>query len=135
MCGKSQSDRHYELSRRDPERDRASHPVQPKRYPQGISRNHGERGYRPAQAGRPATERKSSKRIRPEVMDGIIKSEVEAHLRINGKRRYRRRSKLVRGGKIPNRVDIEKRPDVISERGATGTGRPTSFNEAVSSSQ
>ena len=29
--------------------------------------------------------------------------------------RYRRRSKIVRVGKIPNRVDIKKRPDVISE--------------------
>ncbi len=37
-------------------------------------------------------------------------------LRINGKRRYRRRSKVGRGGKIPDRVDIELRPKVISGR-------------------
>jgi transposase, IS30 family len=128
-----------------------------------LSRNHGERGYRPAQAERLAIERKSSKRTRPKVMVGIIKDEVEAqlrikhspdqiskslalrdlqvshetiyqyladdkkaggdlstHLRINGKRRYRRRSKIARVGKIPNRVDIEKRPDVISARGRYG---------------
>ena len=37
-------------------------------------------------------------------------------LRINGKRRYRRRSKVGRGGKIPDRVDIDRRPVVISRR-------------------
>jgi hypothetical protein len=47
-----------------------------------LSRNHGERGYRPAQTERLATERKSSKRTRPKVMVGIIKDEVEAQLRI-----------------------------------------------------
>lgn len=124
-----------------------------------LARNHGERGYRPAQAERLAVERKSQKRTRPKVMIGIIKDEVEArlrikhspdqiskslalqdlkvshetiyqyiaddrkaggdlslHLRINGKRRYRRRSKIGRVGKIPNRVDIAERPTVISER-------------------
>jgi IS30 family transposase len=124
-----------------------------------LSRNHGERGYRPAQAERLAAERKSQKRTRPKVMVGIIKDEVEArlrikhspdqiskslalrdlkvsheaiyrhiaddrkaggdlsaNLRINGKRRYRRRSKIGRVGKIPNRVDIAERPTIISER-------------------
>lgn len=124
-----------------------------------LSRNHGERGYRPSQAERLATERKSRKRTRPKVMVGIIKDEVEArlrikhspdqiskslalrdlkvshetiyqyiaddrraggdlslNLRINGRRRYRRRSKIGRMGKIPNRVDIERRPAVVSRR-------------------
>ena len=47
-----------------------------------LSSNHGERGYRPAQAKRLAKERKSRKRTRPKVMVGIIKDEVEARLRI-----------------------------------------------------
>lgn len=124
-----------------------------------LSRNHGERGYRPSQAQRLAAERKRLKRTRPKVMVGIIKDEVEArlrikhspdqiskslalrdlkvshetiyqhiaedtkaggdlslNLRINGKRRYRRRSKIGRVGKIPNRVDIAERPAVISKR-------------------
>ncbi len=124
-----------------------------------LSRNHGERGYRPSQAERLAAERKSQKRTRPKVMVGIVKVEVEArlrikhspdqisnslalsglkvsyetiyrhiaddrkaggdlslNLRINGRRRYRRRSKIGRGEKIPNRVDIEKRPTVVSRR-------------------
>jgi transposase, IS30 family len=42
--------------------------------------------------------------------------DLAQNLRINGKRRYRRRSKIGRVGKIPNRVDIAKRPTVISER-------------------
>jgi IS30 family transposase len=41
------------------------------------------------------------------------------HLRINGKRRYRRRAKAGRT-KIPNRIDIEDRPKVVEER--TGYG-------------
>ncbi len=41
---------------------------------------------------------------------------LSLNLRINGKRRYRRRSKIGRVGKIPNRVDIAERPTVISER-------------------
>jgi IS30 family transposase len=124
-----------------------------------LSRNHGGRGYRPAQAERLAMGRKSRKRSRPKVMVGIIKDEVEArlrikhspdqiskslalrelkvshetiyqhiaddrkaggdlslNLRINGRRRYRRRSKIGRGEKIPNRVDIEQRPTVVSRR-------------------
>ena len=124
-----------------------------------LSRNRSKRGYRPSQAQRLATERKTQKRTRPRVMVGIIKDEVEArlrikhspdqiskslvlrdlyvshetiyqhiandrkagghlslNLRINGRRRYRRRSKIGRGEKIPNRVDIEKRPVVVSSR-------------------
>ena len=42
--------------------------------------------------------------------------DLALNLRINGRRRYRRRSKIGRGEKIPNRVDIEKRPAVISRR-------------------
>jgi transposase, IS30 family len=42
--------------------------------------------------------------------------DLSANLRINGKRRYRRRSKIGRVGKIPNRVDIAERPTIISER-------------------
>ena len=128
-----------------------------------LSRNRGERGYRPAQADRLARERKSEKATRPKVMVGILQDEVEArlrikhspdqisnslalrgvkvshetiyqhlardrksggdlslHLRINGKRRYRRRSKIGRGEKIPNRVDIEERPMLISGRNRYG---------------
>lgn len=124
-----------------------------------LSRNRGERGYRPAQADRFAIDRKCRKRTRPPVMAGLIKDEVEArlrikhspdqiskslalrglkvshetiyqhiakdrkaggglslNLRINGRRRYRRRSKIGRGERIPNRVDIEKRPAVVSRR-------------------
>jgi hypothetical protein len=42
--------------------------------------------------------------------------DLSLNLRINGRRRYRRRSKIGRGEKIPNRVDIEKRPPVVSRR-------------------
>ena len=41
--------------------------------------------------------------------------ELYKHLRINGKRRYRRRMKASRS-KIPNRVGIEERPKVVSDR-------------------
>jgi IS30 family transposase len=41
-------------------------------------------------------------------------------LRINGKRRYRRRSKVGRGEKIPGRVDIDHRPAVVSTRARYG---------------
>lgn len=152
-----------------------------------LSRNCGERGYRPAQAERLAKERKRGKRTRPRVMVGIIKDEVDArlgrkhspdqiskslalsglsvsheaiyqylaedrkaggdlslNLRINGKRRYRRRSMIGRGEKIPNRVDIETRPAVISGRkrygdwetdliqGSTGSGYLLSVYERKS---
>jgi len=42
--------------------------------------------------------------------------ELWRQLRINGKRRYRRRSKVGRGEKIPERVDIDHRPAVVSAR-------------------
>ncbi len=42
------------------------------------------------------------------------------NLRINGRRCYRRRSKIGRGEKIPNRVDIEERPAVVSGRKRSG---------------
>ena len=38
------------------------------------------------------------------------------HLRINGKRRYRRRAKAGRVGKIPDRVGIEHRPKAVEKR-------------------
>lgn len=124
-----------------------------------LSRNHGQRGYRPVQADRFARERKAGKASRPTVMAGVVKEEVEArlrlnhspdqisktmaminlrvshetiyqhvardrkaggtlasHLRINGKRRYRRRNTSGRAEKIPNRVDIELRPPVVCHR-------------------
>ena len=42
--------------------------------------------------------------------------DLATNLRINGRRRYRRRCTIGRGEKIPNRVDIEKRPAVVSNR-------------------
>jgi IS30 family transposase len=42
--------------------------------------------------------------------------ELWRQLRINGRRRYRRRSKAGRGEKIPERVDIDHRPAVVSAR-------------------
>ncbi len=42
------------------------------------------------------------------------------NLRINGKRRYRRRSKVGRGDKIPGRVDIDERPDEVAKRSRYG---------------
>lgn len=124
-----------------------------------LRRNRGQRGYRPLQADRLARERQAGKLSRPKVVVGVIKQEVEAHLRIkhspeqisntltlrglkvsheaiyqhitrdkkaggdlashlriNGKRRYRWRSKMGRGEKIPNRVDIDLRPPVVGSR-------------------
>ena len=46
--------------------------------------------------------------------------DLSLNLRINGKRRYRRRSKIGRREKIPNRVDIEERPMIISGRNRYG---------------
>ena len=46
--------------------------------------------------------------------------DLSLNLRINGKCRYRRRSKIGRVGKIPNRVDIAEHPTVISERKCYG---------------
>jgi transposase, IS30 family len=42
--------------------------------------------------------------------------ELWRELRINGRRRYRRRSKVGRCEKIPDRVDIDQRPAAVSER-------------------
>lgn len=42
--------------------------------------------------------------------------ELYKNLRINGKRRYRRRSKVGRVGKIPDRVGIEERPKIVESR-------------------
>lgn len=42
--------------------------------------------------------------------------ELWRELRINGRRRYRRRSKVGRVGKIPNRVDIDERPAEVAAR-------------------
>jgi IS30 family transposase len=124
-----------------------------------LSRNRGGKGYRPIQAQRLAAGRRSAKRVRPKVVAGRLREEVEARLllkhspdqiskrlalegvsvshesiyahiaaekkeggelwrqlRINGKRRYRRRSKAGRGEKIPERVDIDERPAVVSAR-------------------
>ena len=42
--------------------------------------------------------------------------ELWKELRINGKRRYRRRAKVGRGEKIPNRTDIDERPAEVESR-------------------
>ena len=42
--------------------------------------------------------------------------ELWKELRINGKRRYRRRAKAGRGEKIPNRTDIDERPAEVESR-------------------
>jgi len=64
------------------------------------------------------------------VSHGAIYSHVETdrkeggdlwkHLRINGKRRYRRRSKVGRGEKIRDRVDISERPEEVGKRSRYG---------------
>ena len=64
------------------------------------------------------------------VSHGAIYSHVESdkkdggdlwkHLRINGRRRYRRRSKVGRGDKIRDRVDISERPEEVGERSRYG---------------
>lgn len=46
--------------------------------------------------------------------------ELWRELRINGKRRYRRRSKAGRAEKIPDRVDIDQRPPEINTRESYG---------------
>ena len=42
--------------------------------------------------------------------------DLYTHLRINGKRRYKKRVKVGRGEKIPNRVDIDFRPQSVEQR-------------------
>lgn len=70
--------------------------------------------------------------------------ELWRELRINGKRRYRRRNKVGRGEKIPNRIDIEDRPAEVEARirygdweadliqGASGSGFLLSLYERKS---
>ncbi len=53
-------------------------------------------------------------------MAGVVKEEVKARLRINCKLRYRRRSKMGRGEKIPSRVNIDLRPQVAGDKGRFG---------------
>lgn len=48
--------------------------------------------------------------------DRMAGGDLASHLRINGRRRYRRRVKLGRGGKIPDRVDISVRPPEVAAR-------------------
>lgn len=50
------------------------------------------------------------------ILDKKSGGNLWRELRINGKRRYRRRCKAGRCGKIPNRIDIEERPAEISDR-------------------
>lgn len=47
-----------------------------------LRRNRGQRGYRPLQADRLASERQVGKRSRPKVVVGVVQDEVEARLRI-----------------------------------------------------
>ena len=42
--------------------------------------------------------------------------ELYTHLRINSRRRYKKRVKVGRVGKIPNRVGIEHRPQIVEDR-------------------
>ena len=51
-----------------------------------------------------------------DVAGEVAQGDLSLNLRINGKRRYRRRSKIGRREKIPNRVNIEERPMMISGR-------------------
>jgi IS30 family transposase len=128
-----------------------------------LSRNRGKSGYRPKEAGQMAKERARAKTPRTRTVTGLVKTEVEArlrlkhspeqisgklaklgiavscetiykhverdkanggdlwkNLRINGKRRYRRRSKVGRGDKIRDRVDIDERPDEVAGRSRYG---------------
>ena len=127
-----------------------------------MARNRGQRGYRPNQAQRKASERQAAKRKRSRVIAGELEAEVRKrlkikhspeqislrlkvegtqvshesiyqyikedkrqggglykNLRINGKRRYRRRVKAGRT-KIPKRVDIEVRAEVVNQRARYG---------------
>lgn len=78
------------------------------------------------------------------IRDKRSGGELWRELRINGRRRYRRRSKAGRGEKIPDRVDIDQRPAEISSRerygdweadliqGAAGSGYLLSLYERKS---
>jgi IS30 family transposase len=59
----------------------------------------------------------------------IAGGDLSLNLRINGKRRYRRRIKKGRREKIPNLVDIASRAMIILEGIVKATGRPTSSRE------
>lgn len=48
--------------------------------------------------------------------DKNVGGELYTHLRINSRRRYRKRVKAGRVGKIPNRVGIEHRPQIVEDR-------------------
>ena len=54
------------------------------------------------------------------VRDKKAGGDLASNLRINGKRRYRWRSKMGRGEKIPNRVDIDLRPALVGDRARYG---------------
>lgn len=127
-----------------------------------LSRNKGERGYRPKQADEKARERREQirpqKRIRaetwklveekicedwsPEQVSGSLKKnqgiqishewiyqhiladkqengKLYTHLRQHGKRR-KRYGMYDRRGKLPNRVSIEDRPEVVEQRERLG---------------
>jgi transposase, IS30 family len=127
-----------------------------------LSRNTGERGYRPKQANEKALERRAhatpKKRITaetweaveeklrqewsPEQVSGWLKKHREirishewiyqhiladqrangnlyTHLRQHGKRR-KRYGKYDRRGKLPNRVSIEERPQMVEQRERLG---------------
>lgn len=65
-------------------------------------------------------------KVSPESIYKHIKKDKKAggnlwkDLRINGKRRYRRRSKVGRTDKIRNRVDIADRPEEVAQRSRYG---------------
>ena len=124
-----------------------------------LSRNRGQRGYRPKQAHEKSSLRQANKASRSRVISGVLEAEVVERLkrkhspeqisgglrregvkapsrtsiynfigldrrlggtlyldlRINGKRRYRHRSKANRS-KLPARVGIEERPSVVASR-------------------
>jgi len=127
-----------------------------------LSRNTGERGYRPKQANEKALERRANatpgKRISaetweaveeklrqdwsPEQISGWLEKrqelrispewiyqhiladqqtggELYTHLRQHGKRR-KRYGKYDRRGKLPNRVSIEERPQLVEQRDRLG---------------
>lgn len=127
-----------------------------------LSRNAGERGYRPKQAAEKASQRRANaprperilketwkvveEKLRqdwsPEQISGWLKKSQEVrishewiyqhiladqqadgdlytHLRQHGKRR-KRYGKYDRRGKLPNRVSIEERPQVVEQRERLG---------------
>jgi len=128
-----------------------------------ISRNHGQRGYRPKQAQRKAQERRKTPRSLK--MTSIVISYIEEKLRVeyspeqisstmyenvgirisheriyqhiwhdkkqggdlylnlriaSGKKRRKRYGKKDWRGKIPNRIDIDQRPEIVEKRTRIG---------------